>query len=370
MNRLAPFPPRRAPAAASARAARAAFTLIELLVVMVVIAILSSMVLAALYSANESAKLSKTKATIAKIHAHLAERWDSYRTRRLPLRMIGPQVQNFAQVRLQALWMLQRLEMPDDYSEIFENGDVANGGRFDPTAAPGGLPVIFENLKGNALQEAYFRTVRGAYNTLVLSGRTDAATLITGPNASAECLYLTIALGADEDVRLTDGELGDTDQDGIKEIIDGWGRPIRWIRWAPGYVPRLGADSDFQRDDPPGSAAPMAFQPDPFDPRGVCRPGGAMGTPPGMPASGTAWGFKLMPLVFSAGPDGEYSISGLRAQEPGPSPNYEPSALPAPPTVAWHPYSYHIGKWRGTPVAGLEGGGHLDNITNHRLGTR
>src|SRR5437773_5886075 len=64
---------------------RRAFTLIELLVTMLIIAILSSMVLAGLFSAYESAKIAKTKSTIAKIHGQLVHRWESYRTRRLPI---------------------------------------------------------------------------------------------------------------------------------------------------------------------------------------------------------------------------------------------------------------------------------------------
>jgi prepilin-type N-terminal cleavage/methylation domain-containing protein len=366
---------------ALSRAGRRGFTLIELLVVMTVIAILASMVLAGLYSANESAKLAKTKATIAKLHGQILERWDSYRTRRLPL-ILGESnpnetTQQFAARRLKALWTLQRLEMPDDYSEIAT--DFAGiPTKFDPIT----VDASFSALRGNALQQAYVNAGKNAYDDLVAGGRTptEAKTLLTEQNASAECLYLMFALGmnADEEVRVLESELGDTDHDGIPEIIDGWGRPIRWIRWAPGYVhnvltPGMRADSDFQRADPPGAPVPQSFQPDPFDPRGVCRPDSPIVAlvPPGNPTvdGRKSWGFKLVPLVFSAGPDGEYSISGLRAAE-GPPPNYDAA-------VAWNPYSYHPagnpppdGLWRGAPVRGLEGGGHMDNITNHRLGTR
>src|SRR2546430_12380888 len=90
-------------------AGRRAFTVVELLVVMVIIAILSAMVLGALASAYETAKLAKTKATIAKIHNQIAHRWDSYRTRRLPISMQqGETTQAFAARRLAALWELQR----------------------------------------------------------------------------------------------------------------------------------------------------------------------------------------------------------------------------------------------------------------------
>ena len=32
----------------------------------------------------------------------------------------------------------------------------------------------------------------------------------------------------------TDKEIGDKDNDGMKEILDAWGNPIFMYRWAPG----------------------------------------------------------------------------------------------------------------------------------------
>ena len=37
-------------------------------------------------------------------------------------------------------------------------------------------------------------------------------------------------------------EIGDMDEDGMKEILDGWGTPIEFLRWAPGYSQRPGPD--------------------------------------------------------------------------------------------------------------------------------
>src|SRR5262249_28080588 len=145
---------------------------------------------------------------------------------------------------------------------------------------------------------------------------------------------VTLGTNADDEVRFLDNEIAQPDPKRPPVFVDGWGRPIRWIRWAPGYVPNTGprpplpADSDFQRADPPGSAAltsnpatPLSSHPDPFDPRGVCRRGGLMQPPGPKPQfwDGTgqadSWGFKLMPLVFSAGPDGEYGLRGMRQLE-------------------------------------------------------
>ena len=47
----------------------------------------------------------------------------------------------------------------------------------------------------------------------------------------------------------------DTDGDGMKEILDAWGNPIEFLRWAPGLRSLI-------QDGDPAHA-------DPFDPRGV-----------------------------------------------------------------------------------------------------
>jgi len=51
-----------------------------------------------------------------------------------------------------------------------------------------------------------------------------------------------------------ESELGDTDNDGMPELLDAWGRPIYFLRWAPGYTSVLQPADITQR------------QPDPFDP--------------------------------------------------------------------------------------------------------
>ena len=33
----------------------------------------------------------------------------------------------------------------------------------------------------------------------------------------------------------TEGEIGDVDNDGMPEILDPWGVPIYFLRWAPGF---------------------------------------------------------------------------------------------------------------------------------------
>ena len=40
-------------------------------------------------------------------------------------------------------------------------------------------------------------------------------------------------------------EIGDNDEDGMKEILDGRGRPIEILRWAPAFVTQRGPDNQW-----------------------------------------------------------------------------------------------------------------------------
>src|SRR5262249_24881274 len=127
-------------------------------------------------------------------------------------------------------------------------------------------------MQACALQKSYFRlAVRqlgGNPNNpatfAVLNSRTDQ-------NEGAECLYLILSTIRDRDKQALDYfdgiEIGDTDEDGMKEILDGWGTPIEFLRWAPGYL------NTPQTPVVTTQAANTVFvpelSPDPFDPARV-----------------------------------------------------------------------------------------------------
>lgn len=350
--------------------ARRAFTLVELLVVMAVIAILTSLILAALYSAQETARIDKTKGTIHKINTLLARHLDEIRTAKMPVYLTqGELAANasdvglyYAAKQLLYRWQTQRIELPDRYEDI----------------AVDGMLIAPENTT-NALRLAYQIEIKAKLGIPIndsMRPRMADVAEFREQNQSAECLYLVVTRGliADDEMQFFDHEVGDEDGDGMFEFIDGWGQPIEFLRWAPGYTPQNDAVSAMQYSSTTGGTNPD-FPDTTFDPLGVGLPSAPAAIrqhptfptePPG-PGTPATWGFKLYPLVVSPGPDGEYGVffaSDFNVSEGGKNNN---------------PYSTYLvpstsnNFWRGTPVAEStsEGGGHLDNITNHEnLGGR
>ncbi len=98
---------------------RSAFTLVELLVTITIIGILAGMVMAALQKTRQSAREYATKATIAKLNSIIMERYESYMNRRVPIQIpTGTQPKAAAQMRLNAIRELMRLEMPDCRADV------------------------------------------------------------------------------------------------------------------------------------------------------------------------------------------------------------------------------------------------------------
>jgi len=212
------------------------FTLVELLVVLVIIGMLASMVSFAMFRSMQAAREAKTQALIAKLHNVIARHWDTFETGQIPFNKDDPSIDpTNPQTRLDAVREWMRFEMPDKSDDLTGTATQIN------------KPLTSEII-------------------VMASGPPDA-----------QCLYQLVTLLADDDLDrinlFSENETEDIDRDGTPDyFIDGWGQPIRFIRWPAGLV------TDIQDCDPNKS-------PDPFDPTGI---GG---------------GYALFPLIYSHGPD-------------------------------------------------------------------
>jgi len=359
------------------------FTLIELLVVVVIIGILALIALVAMAQAREAARVSRTKATIAKLNDIVMARYASYRTRRVPIDASGLAPDVAAQLRLAALRQLMRLEMPERESDIFNpySDPAVAESTFQPDELDyADVDVPIAAADGSQLDEMPRPALSRAYLRRFLQKAPAPSFDDPSPSYfSAECLYLIVTL-TDPDARaqFMDSEIGDADNDGWPEFIDGWGNPIMFLRWAPGFD-----DSDVQPNvvdpalltngkttknvhlwDTAGvlSARQAAAQSDhdPFDTRQV-----DMSEDPNDPADPPR-GWRLLPLICSAGPDGIYDISFSVITDPGPPVEYY--------AYRGNPYSSPIGIPENVETTSVTAPGpangsldHYDNITNHRI---
>ena len=379
------------------RTIRHSFTLTELLVVIMVISILASSMLFAMYTAVEQAKESRTRAQIAKLHELLVSRWDSYRTRAIRLQGFPAQARRDARAvataRLLAFRDLMRMELPDRKADLFRADGTADG-PFSYTLqynTPSGTPATTPPFIVG--RPAVFREYQR--RVLVLPG---GSATWTEEHEDAECLYMTVASMQDIMGNALDffqeTEIGDTDEDGLPEILDAWGNPLAFIRWAPGFLEHPGVDFNFGDDNDIPSysslhnlyttdpvtgfvAADVSGCPDPFDPLRVDSRAAVDMDPDGAGSAQYYFGFSLYPLVCSAGADGAFDIIRRDYDPDDPTSRfffdfYRTGSNPycPPGWNAWpnDPYSVlpTCEKRLGEPF--LESFGYKDNITNHAMG--
>ena len=259
----------RRPAQAAARgtaqadAARSGFTLIELLVVLAIISIIASLSLAGLSRSNQRAKIDKTRTTIRKISEAIGPMYESYLRRRYALTQNIPNRRSLASQKLSATRTQMAYEMPDTWKDVFDNGAsgvVATVLALNASRATTG-PIVVPT----ASMLAYADFKKNGVNWSKSNPLYD----------SAECLYMILARsGLNPDImeQFHTAEIGDKDSDGAPEFWDGWGNPISFLRWAPGF----------------SSPVQLTTAADPMDPQKADSNGG----------------YALIPLIVSSGPDG------------------------------------------------------------------
>jgi prepilin-type N-terminal cleavage/methylation domain-containing protein len=361
--------PRPAPSTLDPRPARRAVTLIELLIVMVIIAILAGLILGVAAVAGETARESQSKHTVLRLHKLLMEHYDTYKTRRVGVRQevlddINAQTNWNARqkghakaaARLNALRELMMMEIPDRWGDIHRSPDVSRD-------APYFLDVYSSgNTYRTALSAIYLRR----YQQYAFAAKTSQQKEALLANQGAECLYLIITLACgDGEARSQFGEdsIGDTDGDGAYEFLDGWGQPIQFLRWAPGFDSQVQINAN-TLDNPPADAAQKwaaaaSGDHDPFDLYRV-----------------DVSGFRLVPLIYSAGRDNAY---GIQTADSYFVRGVQPQRLDEASVSDWYPVTSApkaIRPWAkvdnslGYLGTAIPEGGAADNIHNHLLGRR
>jgi hypothetical protein len=332
-----------------------------------IIGILAGLTFGALQMARGTAREAATKATIAKLDSIIMRRYESYMNRRVPISTSGFPPRVAAQYRLFALRDLMRMEMPErpadaagstaypDTSAADQPANVATeitqaiisswswpadrtfyspgqslpGGGADidnwtVTLSSGSFVKVRRKLPAPATAQICWTSVHAR------PGDAD------GTNGPAEMLYRLVSIGSPEAMeQFNQSEIGDADKDGCPEFIDGWGRPIFFLRWAPGFSSGQGiVPNPFS---PPGPSELQTGNPvtdhDPFDTRNVD------------PSA-----FHLIPLIFSGGSRPTPDIDIGR--------NYAFNGQ-----LFDNPDFMKI----GTPIAGS---GAAGNITNHHIEQR
>lgn len=233
------------------------FTLIELLAVIVIISILAALSLSGLQTSIASGKISKTQSTIRKLSEAVLSYYENYETRRVlvPEESTVSNREQLAELRRIALRRMITLELPERVTDITNE--------FIDSRTPQPLPV---QLGTYAQSWSEVPPVARRYRAILANE--------SGDITSSKLLYMIMNRGpvADPDIisQFRPDEIGDN------EFVDGWNNPIRFKRWPVGfkspYQPIDGALSS--RDDR------------------ICENG-----------------HRLVPLIYSAGQDGEYDMN-------------------------------------------------------------
>jgi prepilin-type N-terminal cleavage/methylation domain-containing protein len=311
------------------------FTLIELLMVIAIITILASVLLVALFAAEQSSNVRRTQQQIDKIHRLLMTRVEHFQNRPIPVSVPpGSTARQISMLRLLTIRELMRMELPDRRSDVaIEVGspvtpympgpdgkwgvagtDDDNDGFADGASEagfPGSDDVLLVNaprLQSTSLWRSYNRRVQAVWGPKWF--QVHPHTPLSGPPQtwtplyeSSECLYMILANIREGDRSgldfFTESEIGDVDGDQMPEILDSWGKPIEFLRWAPGYIGNgvstlqfgdgvIGVDGDAGENG--NIMDPLKVDPLWTDTKTDKDP------------------FTLVPLVFSAGPDGIYDV--------------------------------------------------------------
>ena len=263
------------------------FTLVELLVVIVILSILSALSLAGIQSARARGRVAKTQSTIRKLSEIILPYYEMYETRRPRIprsveryddRSVAREANRFA---LRRLMTMELPERSSDVTCVFPYSDTPTqsqqeADRISPHNS------INDPVSGVNASLSEVSPFARRYRNLMLNKLDQVNYRLKDDIDSADLLYMIVMRGAAADPDLNShfrpDEIRDTDGNGIPEFVDGWNNPIKFLRWPVGYSSPL---------------QPVNGQLGLVDDRV------------------SANGNRLVPLIYSAGPDLEFDILEL-----------------------------------------------------------
>ncbi len=362
------------------------FTLIELLVSISIVAMLSSILVVGHTTLRRQADVRRCEHQVRKIDELLLTRFNELINKPLPIQFpsMGPDPSP-GQVAFRKTQImicrreLMRMELPDRITDVTDVNYIFN----DPTTNTQ-YSMMTPSSTNAFRRKALLNASRG--NTW------------TEDHQGAECLYLILSIMQDQEANALDflfpSEIGDTDGDGMLEVLDPFGNPLGFLRWAPGFSARPGLDFAWgapnvddnndgivdnalefgmgNNDDYRGFSGIQGV--DPADEPDWTDVGGAdLRHYDNLPSNDP---FHLYPLICSAGPDNEFGMYGLGINPGTPgfsyrsttmaNPNGPPATIPYP----YDPYHFHA----DTNADGYQQQygafihkGILDNISNHDI---
>jgi len=278
---------------------------------------LAGMVTSAVQGVTRTAREARTRGIIATIDSVLQEQYESYKYRPLPVVIpdfgtveSGGVTFSFevtgveaARVRLIMKRDLLRMDFPDKRLDVVEKALTLPQSPARITAVANRVGAnasgrIVRDFVDNRTQQNISWLNQPTIATPTIGSKTDvyfrrflgSGSTWTKEHEGAECLYMIMATtfvgGSPAIDAIPASNIGDIDVDKMPEILDGWGRPLGFIRWPAGYEDPTGLTNRSVTDD--------------FDPFQADF---------GFSVSGNTTPWSIRPLIVSSGVDQEFGIA-------------------------------------------------------------
>lgn len=289
---------------------RQAFTLVELLVVIAIIAVLAALSAWGVFAMIGSQQRRNTESSMRVINKLLQDRWAAViadAKKETPSQAVFIRAGNNKE-RAQVIWIKVRLAeaFPATYGE----------------ANPANLSTIVNNYIPLGMRKAHFAKYQAA-----LGSQTGG-----GAGESSACLLMALKTLASDGVSVEDQLkpfVKDTDGDGVPELVDGWGKPLKFLRFPTVVTTEPGGP--ISANPAKAAGGRTAKFADPVDPEGTLINATWYNAPPPLPANNDRrifeaqfhpvgpqpvppavnppFAFYTIPVVASAGKDGVMDIA-------------------------------------------------------------